>query len=98
MSRLLASPVEIEGETGSVVETNQIVQSDNGSLCAQPTGQTERIEAGLVLRSIGYVGTPLAGRALLIMRSCGFSTRTGLSAPTVTCRGWGCGRGGGVRV
>jgi ferredoxin--NADP+ reductase len=28
---------------------------------AEPTGETEEIECGLVLRSIGYRGTPLAG-------------------------------------
>jgi ferredoxin--NADP+ reductase len=37
------------------------VVGEDGSLRAQPTGERERIQTGLVLRSIGYVGTPLPG-------------------------------------
>jgi ferredoxin--NADP+ reductase len=62
--RFLASPVAIEGDDkveAIVVERNQLVETADGSLRAQPTGELERIETGLVLRSIGYVGTPLPG-------------------------------------
>jgi ferredoxin--NADP+ reductase len=62
--RFLSSPVAIEGDgkvQAIVVERNELVVGEDGSLRAQPTGERERIETGLVLRSIGYVGTPLPG-------------------------------------
>jgi ferredoxin/flavodoxin---NADP+ reductase len=65
--RFLRSPLEIlgEGEDGSVtgvrVAINRLVAGDDGRVRAEPTGETEDIECGLVLRSIGYRGTPLAG-------------------------------------
>jgi ferredoxin--NADP+ reductase len=62
--RFLVSPVEFEGtdrvET-VVIRQNELVQSADGSLRALPTDELERIEAGLVLRSVGYIGTPLPG-------------------------------------
>jgi ferredoxin--NADP+ reductase len=60
--RFLRSPVEILGEgedgrvTGVRVVKNRI---ENGR--AVPTGEEEVIACGLVLRSIGYRGAPLAG-------------------------------------
>lgn len=62
--RFLSSPVRLEGDgkvEAIVVERNELVAGDDGSLRARGTGQLERIETGLVLRSIGYVGTPLPG-------------------------------------
>jgi ferredoxin--NADP+ reductase len=62
--RFLASPVEILGServTGVVVERNELIAGDNGQLRAQATGERETIDAGLVMRSIGYVGAPLPG-------------------------------------
>jgi ferredoxin--NADP+ reductase len=62
--RFLASPVELEGSDrveAVVVRTNELVQSADGSLRAMGTDELERIEAGLVLRSVGYIGTPLPG-------------------------------------
>jgi ferredoxin/flavodoxin---NADP+ reductase len=62
--RFLTSPVAIEGEQrveAVIVERNQLVLDDAGKLRAKPTGKRERIEAGLVFRSIGYVGAPLPG-------------------------------------
>jgi ferredoxin--NADP+ reductase len=44
-----------------LVERNELVPGDNGQLRALPTGRRERIEAGLVFRSIGYTGAPLPG-------------------------------------
>ncbi|MGZ4310737.1 MAG: NADP oxidoreductase, partial [Solirubrobacteraceae bacterium] len=64
--RFLRSPLEIlgEGEEGPVsgvrVAINRLVTTDDGRVRAEPTGETEVIECGLVLRSIGYRGTPLA--------------------------------------
>jgi len=59
--------VEILGEgddgpvTGVRLAINRLVTSDDGRVQAEPTGETEEVECGLVLRSIGYRGTPLAG-------------------------------------
>lgn len=61
--RFLRSPVEILGServSGLRVVRNELAPS-NGSYRASPTGETEDIECGLVLRSIGYRGTPLPG-------------------------------------
>ena len=60
--RFLRSPVEILGDgedgpvTGIRIVKNQI---ENGR--AVPTGEEEVISCGLVIRSIGYRGVPLAG-------------------------------------
>jgi ferredoxin--NADP+ reductase len=63
--RFLASPVAIEGNgrvEAIVVERNELVADpESGTLRARPTGERERIETGLVMRSIGYVGAPLPG-------------------------------------
>ena len=65
--RFLRSPVEILGEgedgpvTGVRVAVNRLVAGEDGRVSAEPTGETEDIACGLVLRSIGYRGTPLAG-------------------------------------
>ena len=62
--RFLRSPLEILGEgddgpvTGVRVGINRL--SDDGTQ-AVATGEEEVIECGLVLRSIGYRGTPLPG-------------------------------------
>ena len=63
--RFLRSPVEIIGEDGEGpvsgirVVRNRIEPDDRGNLRAVATGEEELIECGLVLRSIGYRGTPL---------------------------------------
>jgi ferredoxin--NADP+ reductase len=65
--RFLRSPVEILGEgedgpvTGVRVAINRLVTRDDGRVSAEPTGEEEVIECGLVLRSIGYRGEPLPG-------------------------------------
>jgi ferredoxin--NADP+ reductase len=62
--RFLASPVTIEGDgkvQAIVIERNELVEAPDGTLKARSTGVRERIETGIVLRSIGYVGTPLPG-------------------------------------
>ncbi len=64
--RFLRSPVEILGEgddgpvTGVRVAVNKLVE-DGGRVRAVATGEEEVIECGLVLRSIGYRGEPVAG-------------------------------------
>src|SRR5579875_1885607 len=62
--RFLTSPVAIEGTDrvqALVVERNELIVAEDGSLKARPTGVRERIETGLVLRAVGYVGKPLPG-------------------------------------
>jgi ferredoxin/flavodoxin---NADP+ reductase len=62
--RFLRSPLEILGDgpdgpvTGVRVGINRL--SEDGTR-AEPTGEEEVIECGLVLRSIGYRGEPVAG-------------------------------------
>lgn len=63
--RFLASPVEIVRAGGRItavkIERNELVVTPNGGLSAQGTGTFEYIEAGLVLRSIGYRSMPVEG-------------------------------------
>jgi ferredoxin/flavodoxin---NADP+ reductase len=61
--RFLVSPVALCGENGKVtavhVEKNILRPDETGYLNAQGTGKFECIPAGLVLRAVGYRGTPL---------------------------------------
>jgi ferredoxin--NADP+ reductase len=63
--KFLRSPVEILGEgedgpvTGIRVVRNRIERTEDGRLRAVPTDVEEAIPCGLVLRSIGYRGTPV---------------------------------------
>jgi ferredoxin--NADP+ reductase len=62
--RFLVSPVEIVGpERVSAVRVvrNELVLAPDGRLSARATDRFETIEAGLVMRSIGYQGTPVPG-------------------------------------
>jgi ferredoxin--NADP+ reductase len=62
--RFLASPVEILGSehvTGVRIVHNELVTGEDGSQRARATGEEEIIECGMVLRSVGYRGTPVAG-------------------------------------
>jgi ferredoxin--NADP+ reductase len=61
--RFLVSPLAILGEDrveGVEIVRNELVEED-GRIVARPTGETEVIPAGLVLRSVGYKGVPLPG-------------------------------------
>ena len=61
--RFLASPLAILGEDR--VEAIELVRNElveeAGRLIARPTGETETISCGLVLRSVGYKGVELPG-------------------------------------
>ena len=61
--RFLRSPVEIRGERAVEavdVRRNEITRAEDGTLRARPVGdEVETIEAGLVLRSVGYRAVPL---------------------------------------
>jgi len=63
--RFLASPVEIVGVNGRItamrIEHNDLIVDSNGGLRSKGNGTFELIEAGLVLRSIGYRSVPIEG-------------------------------------
>jgi ferredoxin--NADP+ reductase len=64
--RFLVSPIEIIGdERGEVtavkVEQNRLVLDSNGGLRAKGNGVYETLDAGMILRSVGYRGVPLHG-------------------------------------
>lgn len=57
--RFLSSPVEVLGDgrvTGVRVGRNELVDG-----AARPTGEAQVLQAGMVLRSIGYRGVPVPG-------------------------------------
>ncbi|RJO76487.1 4Fe-4S dicluster domain-containing protein [Nocardia panacis] len=59
--RYLAAPTALNGAdavTSADFAHNELVE-ENGQLVARATDRTERVEAGLVLRSIGYRGEPV---------------------------------------
>src|SRR5690606_31413567 len=62
--RFLVSPVEIIGNAeghviGMRLVRNALVASEDGRLAANPTGEFEDLEVGLVFRSVGYRGVSL---------------------------------------
>ncbi len=62
--RFLASPVEFVGSAGRVealrIEENELVDK-GGAVSARGTGRFERLDTGLVIRSVGYQGTAMPG-------------------------------------
>ncbi len=61
--RFLESPIELVGEEqveGVRVVRNELID-EAGRIVARPTGATELIPAGIVLRSVGYRGVELPG-------------------------------------
>ena len=96
--RFLTSPVEIRGD-GRVeavdVGRNELVRGDDGALRARATGDpVETIEAGLVLRSVGYRAVPLPDvpfdeRAFVLPNRAGRAlTEDGEPLPGVYAVGW----------
>ncbi len=64
--RFLVSPVELIGDENGHVKAmklvkNELYQTDNGGLRPRATDQFEELPVGLVFRSVGYRGVPLAG-------------------------------------
>jgi ferredoxin--NADP+ reductase len=62
--RFLLSPVELIGDgdgVRSVVLARNALHPAGGALRAVPTGETETMRAGIVLRAIGYRGVALEG-------------------------------------
>jgi ferredoxin--NADP+ reductase len=65
--RFLCSPVEISGAgrvERMIIARNRLVPEANGSLRAEPTGERETLDVGLVFRSVGYLGTGVPGLPL----------------------------------
>ena len=62
--RFLRSPLALAGD-GRVerleIACNELVSGDVGQAKVAPTGRTETLEAGLVLRAVGYRGGPAPG-------------------------------------
>jgi ferredoxin--NADP+ reductase len=88
--RFLASPVELRGDgrvEEMVIARNRLEPGPDGSLRAVPTGETEVLECGLVLRSVGYRGTPLEGVPFDPDRAV-IPNEGGRVAPGEYCSGW----------
>jgi len=63
--RFLVSPVALVGDQAGQVAAvrlvrNRLYATEKGSLVAKPTNEFEELPAGLVFRSVGYRGLPLA--------------------------------------
>jgi ferredoxin--NADP+ reductase len=62
--RFLLSPLELQGDRkveAVKLAKNRLVPAANGDLRAEPTGESEIVPAGLVFRSVGYLGTGIPG-------------------------------------
>jgi ferredoxin--NADP+ reductase len=61
--RFLVSPVAIlgDGKVEAVEVVRNVLVEEGGRVVARSTGESETIDCGLVLRSVGYLGVPLAG-------------------------------------
>lgn len=61
--RFLVSPVEIIGDESGMkavrIERNELRPTESGYLNSHGTGEFETLEAGMILRSVGYRGLPL---------------------------------------
>ncbi|RZK95616.1 MAG: 4Fe-4S dicluster domain-containing protein [Rhodococcus sp. (in: high G+C Gram-positive bacteria)] len=96
--RFLLSPMQIRGTervAGVRFARNELISGADGSLAAMPTASLEDFECGLILRSVGYRGVPVAGfpvsgsRATL--KNAGgrvLDSRSGAPIPGVYTAGW----------
>ena len=89
--RFLVSPLAIVGEErveGIELVRNELVAGERG-IVARPTGETETLECGLVLRSVGYRGVPLPG-VPFDERGCVIPNEGGrvVGAERTYCAGW----------
>jgi ferredoxin--NADP+ reductase len=76
--RFLCSPIEISGSgrvERLVIGKNRLVQGSTGGLRAEPTGERETLDVGLVFRSVGYLGTGVPGLPLDAQRGIIPNTR-----------------------
>jgi ferredoxin--NADP+ reductase len=95
--RFLVSPVAIHGDErveAIEVERNRLVPDGRGSLRAEPTGERETIECGLVFRSVGYRGVALPevpfdeGRGTIRNENGRVLDEDGQVVPGVYAAGW----------
>lgn len=96
--RFLTSPVDIlgDGHVESVrIAKNEMVADASGRLGAKPSDVVETVDTGLVLRSIGYRGTPVADvpfdeRRGVIPNENGrvIDPESGMPLPGVYVAGW----------
>lgn len=63
--RFLVSPTSITDDNGRVggvdIVRNELYIDDRGTLRPRATDRTEHFDCGLIFRSVGYLGVPLAG-------------------------------------
>jgi ferredoxin--NADP+ reductase len=95
--RFLASPAAILGDGGRTtairIQHNELVRSASSDIVARGTGRYEAIPCGLVLRSVGYRGLPLAGLPFdeergIIANHAGRVLQDGVIVPGVYVAGW----------
>ncbi len=94
--RFLSSPVEIQGNgrvERVIVGRNELHRDESGAIRPRDAGERETIEAGLVLRSIGYKGIPIDGipfdeRRGVIPNEGGRVVDEGAHAPGQYAVGW----------
>ena len=88
--RFLLSPVAILGTErveGIELVHNRLEPDATGALRAVPTGETERLECGIVFRSVGYRGVPLPGVAFDETRGT-LENERGRVGPRCYAAGW----------
>ena len=90
--RFLVSPVELLGDDrGQVramrVAKNRLVRGADGSLKAEPTGESEELPVGLVFRSVGYQGLPIPGLPFEQRRGL-IPNEAGRALPGIYVSGW----------
>ncbi|MBS1242235.1 MAG: fprA [Gemmatimonadetes bacterium] len=98
--RFLVSPTGIVGDDQGRVRAirlvrNRLVQAPDGSLAAEPTGETEELPVGLVFRSVGYRGLAVPGlpfeeRRGTVPHDCGRVVDPASGRPVTGCyvSGW----------
>jgi ferredoxin--NADP+ reductase len=95
--RFCVSPVAILGDErveGIEVVHNQLVDDGRGGLKAEPTGERETIDCGLVFRSVGYLGVPLPdvpydhGQGTMPNEGGRVLDAAGEPVPGLYCAGW----------
>ncbi len=93
--RFFQSPVELQGTdsvSGLVLETNELT-GDAGAQKAIGTGKKETLNCGLVFRSVGYKGIPIAGvpfddKRGVFPNEGGRITENGKPVSGMYCVGW----------
>jgi len=89
--RFLVSPAELiddgHGSVAGIRLAHTRLVERNGSIAAEPTGETETLPVGLVFRSVGYKGSPIPG--LPFDEKTGtIPTEGGRVAPGLYVAGW----------